>query len=43
MKKIEYFAPEMEVIELRYNQMVCASGFDNNGEVVPSTDDPDIF
>ena len=26
MKKIEYKAPEMEVIEMKYNKMLMASG-----------------
>jgi len=26
MKKIEYLAPEMEVIEMKYNKMLMASG-----------------
>lgn len=43
MKKMEYFAPEMEMIEMKYNQIICASGdgntIDNGGSGNP--DDPD--
>ena len=34
MKKIEYMAPEMEVVDMKYNQILCAS--DGGG----STSDP---
>ncbi len=26
MKKIEYIVPEMEVLELKYSHILCASG-----------------
>lgn len=38
MKKIEYKAPEMEVIEMKYNKMLMASG---DGEQAPGTGDYD--
>ena len=39
MKKIEYKAPEMEVIEMKYNKMLMAS----SGEIAPGTDDSEGF
>jgi len=30
MKKIEYMAPEMEVVDLKYNQILCASDGSNS-------------
>lgn len=26
MKKMDYMAPEMETVEMKYSQIVCASG-----------------
>ena len=26
MKKMEYMAPEMEVVEMKYSKILCASG-----------------
>ncbi len=31
MKKIEYMAPEMEVVEMKYNGVLCASGEEAGG------------
>lgn len=44
MKKIVYSAPEMEVIEMKYNQLICVSdgtdpGYGGAGE--PGVNDPD--
>ena len=36
MKKIEYMAPEMEVIDLKYNQILCAS---DGSSSTPGLDD----
>ena len=37
MKKIEYMAPEMEVIKIEYNKMLCASTGDSETPDVPTT------
>ena len=37
MKKIEYIVPEMEVLELKYCKMLCAS----DPSQTPGTDNPD--
>ena len=44
MKKMEYLVPEMEILELKYSKMLCASDADEpgyNGEGEPGVDDPD--
>jgi len=40
MKKIEYFTPEVEVIEMKYNKMLMASGeeAEQGGEGDPDGD-----
>ena len=44
MKKIEYIVPEIEVLELRYSPILCASGDDepgNGGDGDPDLNEPD--
>jgi len=44
MKKMEYLAPEIDVLEIKYSKMLCASGEDEPGygeEGVPGVNDPD--
>ena len=45
MKKMEYLVPEMEILELKYSKMLCASGDEDEpgyeGEGVPGVNDPD--
>ena len=42
MKKIEYKAPETEVIEMKYTKMLMASGEEaGGGGSLDPTDDPD--
>ena len=45
MKKMEYLAPEMEVLEIKYTKMLCASGdepiHDGSGDPDNPEDQPD--
>ena len=42
MKKIEYMTPEMEVVDLKYNQILCASdGGSQQGGLDDEYDDED--
>ena len=41
MKKIEYLAPEMEVVEMKYNKILMASGEEaGGGGSLEGGDDP---
>lgn len=40
MKKIEYQAPEMEVVEMKYNTVLLA-GSDGGGSSSGGTDEPE--
>jgi len=44
MKKMEYLAPEIDVLEIKYSKMLCASDSDEpgyGGEGDPETQQPD--
>jgi len=44
MKKMEYLVPEMEILELKYSKMLCASDADEpgySGEGDPEENAPD--
>jgi hypothetical protein len=32
MKKIEYIAPEMEIVKIEYNKILCASNGSEEGD-----------